>query len=109
MAVSYKDVLATEAQEKAQLFNTFFKSVYSANAANVSTPPVVDVVNPHLLCEVKTTRAKVEKVLHSLNPRKATGVDGIPARILKAFARELSKPLPDLFNLSFESGQVQST
>lgn len=47
MDVSYKDVLATEAQEKAELFNTFVKSVYSANIANVSTSPVVDVVNPH--------------------------------------------------------------
>ena len=51
----------------------------------------------------------MEKVLHSLNPRKATGVDGIPARILKAFARKLSKPLADLFNLSFELGKVPST
>ena len=58
MDVSYKDVLATEAQEKAELFNTFVKSVYSANTANVSTSRrLLTLSILTVLCEVKTTRA----------------------------------------------------
>ena len=38
-----------------------------------------------------------------------TGVDGIPARILKSCARELSMPLTKLFNLSFTLGEVPLT
>lgn len=37
-------------------------------------------------------------VLESLNIRKATGSEGIPAKVLKIGAEELSKPLTTLFN-----------
>ena len=37
-------------------------------------------------------------VLESLNIRKATGIEGILAKVLKIGAEELSKPLTTLFN-----------
>ena len=40
--------------------------------------------------EISTTQSEVENLLLNLNANKATGVDGIPARILKSCARELS-------------------
>ena len=44
------------------------------------------------------TQGQVLAVLESLNIRKATGNDGIPAEVLKIGAEELSKPLTTLFN-----------
>ena len=44
------------------------------------------------------TQGQVLTVLESLNIRKATGSDGIPAKVLKIGAEELSKPLTTLFN-----------
>ena len=44
--------------------------------------------------------------MRRLNVHKASGVDGIPARILKIYANELSWPLTYLFNLSFTLGEV---
>ena len=58
--------------------------------------------------EVLTSNFKVKDILSSLDINKATGVDGISARILKECAQELSPPLTLLFNLSFRSGKVPS-
>ena len=43
-------------------------------------------------------RMQVKTALESLDTNKATGHDGIPAKILKAGAQELSLPLTTLFN-----------
>ena len=69
----------------------------------------VDVLHPDLLSEISTTQNEVENILLNLDAKKATGVDGIPAKILKSCARELSMPLSKLFNLSFSLGEVLST
>jgi len=52
-------------------------------------------------------RAKVikQKLLH-LKASKATGPDGIPARVLRECASALSKPLSSLFSLSLRKGVV---
>ena len=65
-----------------------------------------DVVHPNLCMKISTTQEEVEDILLRLNVHKASGVDGIPARILKIYAKELSWPLTYLFNLSFTLGEV---
>ena len=49
-----------------------------------------DVVNPDQLMEISTSHNEVKDILSKLDVNKATGVDGIPARILKECAEELS-------------------
>ena len=44
------------------------------------------------------TQGQVLVALESLNTNKATGCDGIPAKVMKIGAKELSQPLTDLFN-----------
>ena len=56
--------------------------------------------------KIATTQEEVEDILLRLNVHKASGVDGIPARILKIYAKELSWPLTYLLNLSFTLGEV---
>jgi len=53
--------------------------------------------------------SEFSQLVRFLDAKKATGVDGIPARILKSCARELSMPLSKLPNLSFSLGEVPST
>ena len=44
--------------------------------------------------------------LKSLNRRKAGGPDGIPAKLIREFAYELSYPLTDILNSSYQHGIV---
>ena len=43
---------------------------------------------------------EVQQVLGKLDPNKATGRDGIPAKILRDCSKELALPLANLFNTS---------
>jgi len=70
--VIYKDRSASESVHKAALFNEF-----NVNYEDLQ----VDVLHPDLLFEISTTQSEVENVLVNLDAKKATGVDGIPARI----------------------------
>ena len=102
-----KSKSAKDPVDKASLFNEFFSSVFSTRALD-SVSLHVDVVNPGLLMDVSTTRNEVKSVLSQLDANKATEVDGIPARILKECAEELSYPLALLFNSSLRSERVPS-
>ncbi|KAI7801365.1 putative RNA-directed DNA polymerase from mobile element jockey-like [Triplophysa rosa] len=68
----------------AEELNSFF--------ARFDTPP------PPLTLEPKDVR----RVLCLGNPRKATGQDGVPGKVLKACAKQLSQVFTDIFNLSLE-------
>ena len=45
-------------------------------------------------------------VLKKINASKATGPDGIPPRLVKEFAYELSVPFTDILNCSYTEGTV---
>ena len=78
--VTYKDRSASESVDKAALFNEFFSTVYSSDNVNYEDLQV-DVLYPDLLFKISTTQSEVEDILVNLDAKKATGVDGIPARI----------------------------
>ena len=48
----------------------------------------------------------VKKLLQNLNPRKASGPDGLPCRLLQTVAKELAPSLTHLFASSIETGQI---
>ena len=99
-----KAMSAKDPSEKASLFNEFFSTVFSAKTCG-SVGLHSDVVNPDELMEISTSHNEVKDILSKLDVNKATGVDGIPARMC---AEELSYPLTLLFNLSFGSSRVPS-
>jgi len=78
--------------DKASLFNEVFSSVFSTKTSD-SASLHVGVVNPNLLMDVSTYHNEVKNMPCKLDVNKATGVDGIPARILTECAEELSYPL----------------
>ena len=47
---------------------------------------------------------EIQEIIKSLNSKKATGPNSIPAKILKVFSKTISIPLANLINLSFECG-----
>ena len=56
--------------------------------------------------EIKVNKEGVTKLLHKLNPSKASGPDLIPARILKELAVEIAPFLTTIFQESFNTGTV---
>ena len=53
-----------------------------------------------------TTSAEVRKTLHKINPRKAAGPDGVPGRVLRDSAHQLSSVMADIFNISLSQATV---
>ena len=56
--------------------------------------------------DIKVNKEGVTKLLHKLNPSKASGPDLIPARILKNMAFEIAPFLTTIFQESFNTGTV---
>ncbi len=50
------------------------------------------------------TENELEIELENMKSNKSSGYDGINAKIIKIIAKEISKPLTHIFNLSFSSG-----
>ena len=90
----------------AKAFNKYFSST-STHAPEIPldafTPldEGMSVLDSLVLCE-----DEVYKVLLNLNPSKALGPGGLPAIVLKLFARELTPSLCGLFNSSLAEGKL---
>ncbi|KAK3518337.1 hypothetical protein QTP86_003647 [Hemibagrus guttatus] len=78
--------------------NSFYAWFEAENGvtARKTIPPPEDQV----LC---LTTADVRKTLRRVNPRKASGPDNIPGRVLRECAEQLADVLTDIFNISLSS------
>ena len=90
---------------KATILNDHFKSVLTTENDTLpqlptsSIPPIPDlIISVDGVC----------KLLSDLNPHKASGPDGIPARILKVAAEEIAPALTIIFQKSLETGDIPS-
>ena len=104
--LSQGNTVAYTDSEKANLLNSFFGSCF-----NTSHPPI-ELKSPpsgiypdELLC----TESEVYDLLASLDVSKASGHDGISARMLKHTACSIAPSLTKLFNLSLQSATIPST
>ena len=98
---------ANKPQNIADLFNTYFHSVQ--NPSSLPNHPVNNepaVASHTELSHLEVTASEVENQLKSLNANKAKGPDGIPGRLLKECAKEISSSLAKLFNKSLCLGMV---
>ena len=73
-----------------------FTQETSGDIPTPSGTPYLDMDN------IEIQEQGVEKLLKNLNPKKATGPDNIPARILKDFAAPRAQILSIIFNRSLE-------
>lgn len=101
------DVSATTDASIADLFNTYFHSVFTHG--DCPLPSLNDISFPtEVLGQVAFTVSEVYEVLLSLDPNKAMGIDKIGPRVLKACATALAPALCHLFNLSVNYATLPS-
>ena len=87
----------------ANMFNHYFASVFSRKKANEED--VIESDEP-IMTDLTFCEAEVSYVLRSLDSSKATGPDGIPARLLRETADVITPSLCKLLNLSVLSGTI---
>ena len=91
--------------EKASLFNKFFHSVFSTT--NYVLPPTTDLPIPESpINDVVITVSDIFNTLSSLDPSKASGLDGIGSNLLKYCAIAICNPLHHLFSLCLSQHYV---
>ena len=71
-------------------------------------PPTLPKVIHHDLHRIDFENCEVHRLLEGLKARKATGPDGISARVLRDCANELTPSLSRLFRQSLSEGRVPS-
>ena len=86
----------------AEELNSFFarfesQTQHSATSLQPPLQPPSASSTPPLTNEVQDVR----RVLSAVNPRKAAGPDGVPGKVLKACANQLSQVFTDIFNRLF--------
>ena len=95
--IFYDNTSASQDLDKANLFNKYFYSVFSRSTyslPNFENMPRASVS----LDSIYISEEDVYDVLLSLDPHKATGIDGISPAILKHCTSVLVKPLHYLFS-----------
>ena len=96
-------------QEKANTFNRFFLSNTKLDDKNRALPLFVDKSGGNELNNIQTTPDEVHDILKTLKTNKATGPDGVSAKLLHEAAPAIAKPLSRLINLSLKEGRVPQT
>jgi hypothetical protein len=98
-AVTPGDLGAALAEEMNSFFARFeSQTQHSATSLQPPLQPPSASSTPPLTLEVQDVR----RVLSAVNPRKAAGPDGVPGKVLKACANQLSQVFTDIFNQSLE-------
>lgn len=84
-----------------EALNSFYALFEASNTTTTSrfTPSPDD---PPL----SVTAAEVRMTLQRVNPRNATGPDGVPGRVLKDCAHQLTMVMTDIFNISLSQATV---
>ena len=98
--------LHPDPKDKADILNRQYGSTWTKE--NTDDIPTPDVVPYPAISDIKVNKEGVTKLLHKLNPNKASGPDLIPARILKDLAVEIAPFLATIFQESFNTGTVPS-
>ena len=99
--------LVTDDRAKAEILNNHFASVFTKE--DKPYMPTLDIKTKHLkiLETIDISLKTLTKNLKSLNISKASGPDGINARILRETADQLAPALKIIFEKSLDEGVLQ--
>jgi hypothetical protein len=99
-AIKAQHRLITDKKGIANALNRQFQSVFST--ADSTKTQAGHQSNLPPMKHLTIAREGVLKLLTNLKPNKASGPDGISARVLKEAASELAGPLCNIFNMSLQ-------
>ena len=107
--------VTTDKSAIANGFNTFFVTIAAKlKKQSIMLKNFVCAYQPIRKENAKTFKFKlattddVYKELRTLKPKKATGMDNIPSKLVKDCASEISSPLTYIINLSLETSTIPS-
>ena len=99
--------LFSDAPSKARILSEQFKSVFTRDNPEVADTRLPGPDLPDIR-PLNISPQGVEKLLKDLNPRKASGPDEAPARVLHNLAKEVAPALTAIFSQSIETGELPS-
>ena len=92
-------------QEKANMLNSHFSSVFTQECLHEVPDPTINY-NEETLENIEFTRAEVVKKLKALDSAKSSGPDGMHPMLLKEVSEEIGQFLTLLFRKSLEEGKL---
>ena len=104
----HNDSVASSDNEKASMLNQFFSRCFNRSEPPLNTSDIEqmrvhpDLCPPDLLC----SEEEIVEFLQALDTNKASGPDGIAAKMLKSTASVIAPSLTTLFNYSVMSGVI---
>ena len=96
--------LYSDNTSKAEILNSQFQSVFTQEGDDplpIPGDPSCPTMSPFTI-----SQPGVEKLLRSLNARKAAGPDDLPCHVLREMASEIAPVLTVIFNQSLSSGEL---
>ena len=102
-----KGVLTETEEEAANALNAYYQSVFTLDDGSVELSEFPEQTQEKI-SDVFISTERVEEVLQSLNPSKASGPDEVETRFLKECAPEMAPILCKLFQKSIAHGEVPS-
>ena len=98
--------------EIANKFNKYFVNVGPKLAEKIRTDTnttfhhYLATKNPNSMFLEPTTEVEIEKELKNMNINKSPGYDGINIKTIASCAKDISKPLAHICNMSFLTGII---
>ena len=99
-----KGIIHTNDKDNAEILNNQFSSVFTTDDG--TSPEVKGPKATTPIGDITFTKNGILKLLNELNPSKASGPDGISARILKECSEVIVDTLILIFTASLQQGKI---